>query len=130
MLKPLRRRVLGCALAFGLAVTASLPLGAEIIEQVLVKVNGEIFTKSDLEQRQVATIRQQNRNFRPEDAKADEALQKMLAEITPQVVGDAIDELLLLQRGKELGYALSDEQFTQIVGNIRKENRLDRKSVV
>ena len=28
--------------------------GAEIIEQILVKVNGEIFTKTDLETRQVA----------------------------------------------------------------------------
>jgi parvulin-like peptidyl-prolyl isomerase len=127
MLKPHRRRILGCVLAVGLAAAASLPVNAEIIEQVLVKVNGEIFTKGDLEQRQVATIRQQNRNFRPEDAKADEALQKMLAEITPQVVADAIDELLLLQRGKELGYALSDEQFAQIVANIRKENRLENE---
>ena len=127
MFKPHRRPILGCVLAAGLALAASLPVRAEIIEQVLVKVNGEIFTKSDLEQRQVATIRQQNRNFRPEDAKADEQLQKMLAEITPQVVADAIDELLLLQRGKELGYALSDEQFAQIVGNIRKENRLENE---
>ena len=31
---------------------------AEIIEQILVKVIGEIFTKSDLEQRQVAALRQ------------------------------------------------------------------------
>jgi parvulin-like peptidyl-prolyl isomerase len=127
MYTPHRRRILGCVFAVGLAAAATLPVNAEIIEQVLVKVNGEIFTKSDLEQRQVATIRQQNRNFRPEDAKADEQLQKMLAEITPQVVADAIDELLLLQRGKELGYALSDEQFAQIVGNIRKENRLENE---
>jgi parvulin-like peptidyl-prolyl isomerase len=127
MQKSIRRRILGCVLVAGLAVGAGLPLHAEIIEQVLVKVNGEIFTKSDLEQRQVATIRQQNRTFRPEDAKADEALQKVLAEITPQVVAEAIDELLLLQRGKELGYALSDEQFEQIVGNIRKENRLENE---
>jgi parvulin-like peptidyl-prolyl isomerase len=126
MLKPLRHRVLGCVLlALGLAVPASLTLHAEIVEQVLVKVNGEIFTKSDLEQRQVATIRQQNRNFRPEDAAADETLKKMLAEITPRVIAEAVDELLLLQRGKELGYALSDEQFAQIVANIRKENRLE-----
>ena len=32
---------------------------AEVIEQILVKVNGEIFTKSDLEARQVAALRQQ-----------------------------------------------------------------------
>jgi len=122
-----RRVALGSALTLALAAAASLPLRAEIIEQVLVKVNGEIFTKTDLEQRQVAAIRAQNRNVRPEDAKGDEQLRKMLNDVTPQVLGEAIDELLLLQRGKELGFALSDEQFTQIVANIRKENKLENE---
>jgi peptidyl-prolyl cis-trans isomerase SurA len=122
-----RRVALGSALTLALAAAASLPLRAEIIEQVLVKVNGEIFTKTDLEQRQVAAIRAQNRNVRPEDAKADEQLRKMLNDVTPQVLGEAIDELLLLQRGKELGFALSDEQFAQIVANIRKENKLENE---
>ncbi len=40
-----------CALVAAVAVAR-----AEIIEQVLVKVNGEIFTKSDLEERQVAAL--------------------------------------------------------------------------
>ena len=125
MPKNVRRLALGGLLAFAWAVSASLPLRAEIIEQVLVKVNGEIFTKSDLEQRQVAAIRAQNRNVRLEDARSDAELQKTLAEVTPQVLADAIDELVLLQRGKELGFALSDEQFAQIVANIRKENKLE-----
>ena len=34
---------------------------------------------------------------------------------------DAIDEMLIVQRGKELGYNLSDEQFKSVVDNIRKE---------
>ena len=127
MPKNFRRVALGSALTLALAAAASLPLRAEIIEQVLVKVNGEIFTKTDLEQRQVAAIRAQNRNVRPEDAKADEQLRKMLNDVTPQVLGEAIDELLLLQRGKELGFSLSDEQFAQIVSNIRKENKLENE---
>ena len=35
----------------------SLPLHAEIVEQVLVKVNGEIVTLSEFEKRQVAALR-------------------------------------------------------------------------
>src|SRR5947207_1022589 len=31
---------------------------------------------------------------------------------------DAIDEMLIVQRGKELGYKLSDEQFKSVVDNI------------
>ena len=38
---------------------------------------------------------------------------------------DAVDELLLLQRGKELGYTMTDEQFKSIVENIKKENKLE-----
>ncbi len=98
---------------------------AEIIEQVLVKVNGEIFTKTDLEQRQVTALRQKNRNLSEADLRSDEKLKEALADVTPQLLSDAVDELLLLQRGRELGYRLSDEQFAQIVQNIRKENKLE-----
>src|SRR5688500_20402388 len=63
------------------AVAIATP-GAQILEQVLVKVNGEIITKTDLEQRQIAALRQRNPNFRP-DSDAD--LQKALAEVTPGV---------------------------------------------
>ena len=50
-----RTSLIGLALAAVCVVAAPR---AEIIEQVLVKVNGEIFTKTDLEQRQVAALRQ------------------------------------------------------------------------
>jgi len=47
------------------AVVATIPLRAEIVEQVVVKVNGEIITKTEFEARQVAELRN-----RPELAKA------------------------------------------------------------
>jgi peptidyl-prolyl cis-trans isomerase SurA len=120
------RRALGLAGAAAIALVLAVPLrAAEIIEQVLVKVNGEIFTKTDLEQRQVAAVRQANKAPNPSEPNADEKLRAALAEVTPQIIVDAIDELLLLQRGKELGFSLSDEQFAQIVSNIRKENKLE-----
>src|SRR5688572_15697321 len=103
--------------AFGVAAQA------EIIEQVLVKVNGEIFTKTDLETRQVQALRQtlgQQVDLR--NAVTDAQLRKALDEVTPQLVVDVVDEMLVLQRGRELGYKLSDEQFTSVVENIKKEN--------
>jgi parvulin-like peptidyl-prolyl isomerase len=33
--------------------------------------------------------------------------------------------MLLLQRGKELGYKVTDEQFKRVLENIRKENKLE-----
>ena len=97
----------------------------EIIEQVLVKVNGDIITKTELEQRQVAVLRQRMQGQVDQAAmKNDETLKKMLAEVTPQLIVNAVDELLLLQRGRELNYHLGDDQFKQIVANIRKEQNL------
>jgi len=97
----------------------------EILEQILVKVNGEIFTKSDLEQRQIAALRQKGQTI---DLKSDPnnvQLRKALDEITPQIMVDAIDEMVVVQRGKELGYTLSDAQFKGVVDNIRKENKIE-----
>lgn len=110
--------------ALALLLTAGgASLGADIIEQILVRVNGEIITKSDLEQRQIAALRQKPevQGLRGDDAK----LAQMLSEVTPAVIVDAVDELLLLQRGKELGYAMGDEQFKSILDNIRKENKIE-----
>ncbi len=111
------------ALAVAVSAAAGSALSADIIEQILVKVNGEIITKTDLEQRQIAAIRQ-----RPDAASLrsdDAALAKLLSEVTPAVIVDAVDELLLIQRGKELGYTMGDEQFQSILENIRKENKIE-----
>lgn len=108
-----------------LGLACVLPARAEILEKVLVKVNGEILTKTELEQRQIVAIRQRNPQLRDEDVKNDAQLQKLLEQVTPDVLVETIDEMLLLQRGKELGYRLSDEQFNQILENIKKENRLE-----
>jgi peptidyl-prolyl cis-trans isomerase SurA len=127
-------------ITLGTVVAMCLPMGAgpagvalagigleaaEIIEQILVKVNGEIFTKSDLEQRQIAALRQRNRGVSETDLKNDAELRKALTEITPQIVLQAVDELLLLQRAKELNLALTDERFNEILAKIRKENKLE-----
>jgi peptidyl-prolyl cis-trans isomerase SurA len=98
---------------------------AEIIEQILVKVNGEIFTKTDLEQRQVAALRQKGQQIDLKSDPSNQQLRKALDEITPQIVVDAVDEMVIVQRGKELGYKLSDEQFKSVVDNIKKENKID-----
>ena len=109
------------ALALTLA-TISLSATTDIIEQVLVKVNGEIITKTDLEGRQIAALRQKNPNLRPE---SDVALKAALAEVTPAVIVDAVDELLMVQKGKELGFTMTTERFNSIVENIKKENKIE-----
>jgi peptidyl-prolyl cis-trans isomerase SurA len=110
----------GLALFF-VATTAR----AEIFEQILVKINGDIFTKSDLEQRQIAALRQKGQNFDLKSDAGNAQLKKALDEITPQILVDVVDETLLSQRGRELGYRLGDDQFKSIVESIKKENKIE-----
>jgi parvulin-like peptidyl-prolyl isomerase len=111
------------AAALVLAVLLVVPTTAEIVEQVLVNVNGDILTKTDFEQRQIAILR-----ARPELANVtpdSPELRQAVAEVTPQLILDAVDELLLIQRGRELGLALGDEQFNSILANIKSSNKIE-----
>jgi len=104
---------------------AAVPLRAQVIERVLVKVNGDIFTQTELEERQTAAIRARlGVDLKPDAVNDNAELKKALDEVTPQLLVDAIDELLLLQMGKEKGLHLSDEQFKGWLDNLRKEQNL------
>jgi len=98
---------------------------AEVIEQVLVKVNGEIFTKSDLEARQIAALRQLGQQVDPKTDPSDAQLRKMLDDVTPQLLVNVVDEILLVQRGHELGYTMSNERFQSIIDSIKKDNKIE-----
>ncbi|MSO30077.1 MAG: hypothetical protein EXQ48_03920 [Acidobacteria bacterium] len=104
------------------ALIALSAAGADIVEQVLVKVNGEIITKTEFEQRQIALLRQL-----PEFANGapnNDELKRAIEEVAPDLILNAVDDLLLIQRGKELGLAMGDQQFASIIENIKKENKI------
>jgi len=98
---------------------------SEIIEQVLVKVNGEIFTKSDLEMRQVQEIRQRGKQIDLNTEQGNAELRKAIAEVTPSLLVNVVDEILVVQRGKELGYKLSDDQFKSVLENLKTQNKIE-----
>jgi peptidyl-prolyl cis-trans isomerase SurA len=96
-----------------------------ILEQVLVKVNGEIFTKTELEAKQITALRDQNRQVNnPADLKNDATLKALLLEVTPTILADAIDELLIVQRGRELGLTPTAAQLTDAADRIKKQNNI------
>jgi peptidyl-prolyl cis-trans isomerase SurA len=100
---------------------------SEILEQVLVKVNGEIFTKTDLETRQVTEIRQSQRGKQIDlsTAQGNEELRKAIAEVTPGLLVSVVDEMLIVQRGKELGYRVGEDQFKAILDNLKTQNKIE-----
>lgn len=113
------------SLAAALLLTALPVSGQQIIEQILVKVNGEILTKTDLESRQIQALRDQERAIDPERLKNDVELQKMLREVTPGILASSIDEMLLVQRARELGLRVTDEMFKKTIEEIKKSNKIE-----
>jgi peptidyl-prolyl cis-trans isomerase SurA len=112
-----------CAAPQTIARAAGQSSSAQVLEQVLVKVNGDIITKSELEERQIAALR--DRKITPEALRNDEQLKKAIAEVTPQLLVNAVDELLVIQLGREKGLRLSDEQFNRWLTSMRKDQGLE-----
>jgi parvulin-like peptidyl-prolyl isomerase len=122
-----RKSFIAAAVFVTLAIgTQFRVVSAEILEQVLVKVNGDILTKTELEAKQIAALRGRiNSAVDAEAMKNDETLKKLIAEVTPKILVETIDEMLLLQLGKEKGYHVTDQQFKDWVAEIRKNQNLE-----
>ncbi|MBK9243079.1 MAG: peptidyl-prolyl cis-trans isomerase [Acidobacteria bacterium] len=100
-----------------------------VLQKVLVKVNGAIFTKTELEELQIEALREQaQRELTPMDLQNDAALREQLIKITPEIIANAVDYLIVIQRGRELGLRLSDAQFKDYIEGIKKDNQLDDKT--
>src|SRR5436190_595196 len=121
-----RPRLVALALTAAAVVTQLRVGSADVLEQVLVKVNGDILTKTELEAKQIAAIRGRiNSAVDADSMKNDDTLKKMIAEVTPKILVDTIDEMLLIQLGKEKGYHVTDQQFKDWLTQLRKDQNLD-----
>jgi parvulin-like peptidyl-prolyl isomerase len=122
--------LVGIAAATGLLKAQATPAPATpqsvVLQKVLVKVNGAIFTKTELEELQIEALREENkRQLTPMDLQNDATLRAELIKITPELLAGAIDQLIVVQRGRELGLRMSDQVFKDYVENIKKENQFD-----
>jgi parvulin-like peptidyl-prolyl isomerase len=99
-----------------LAALALLSTG-EIIERVVVKVNGDIVTLSDFESRQLAAIQQARI--------APDQVEEYLRRNNAKILQDAEDELLLVQKAAELEIKVRPEYLKEVLDGIKKENHLD-----
>ncbi len=89
---------------------------AEILERVIVKVNGAIVTQSEFENRQVAAI--QAARVGPDRVEA------FLRDSNARILQEAIDELILVQRADELGVKARREYTDDVIEQIRTENNI------
>lgn len=107
------------------APASSAPPQGIIVQKVLVRVNGEIFTQSDLEFRQIQALRQLNKTIsNPADLATNPGLRAALAEITPSLLLEAVEELLWIQHGREIGIKFTDEMFQRTLADLKKDNNI------
>lgn len=98
-------------------------LALQVFEQVLVNVNGDILTRRQLDERVRSVLaQQQGRAIAAADMRADPALRQQAAALTPRVVADAIDELLVIQRARELGFDADEDDVDHVVARMRLNN--------
>jgi parvulin-like peptidyl-prolyl isomerase len=80
-----------------------------VIEEIIAKVNGDIITRSEVDRsrRQMeAEMRQQGMNA--------QAIQKAVSEREPAILRDRIDQLLLVQKAKELSINVEGDISKQL----------------
>src|SRR5918992_5813559 len=110
---PLRLRTAGAAAL--LAVLGALA-AADVIERVVVRVNGDIVTQSEFQARQVAAVQAAR--------VPGERIEQFLRENNAKILQEAIDDLLLVQRADEVGVRLSPAYIKEVIQGIRKENNI------
>jgi peptidyl-prolyl cis-trans isomerase SurA len=111
------------AVVAGAALLAAAGARGQVIEQVLVNVNGDIITLSDFEARGLEALRGRQDLARVSPTSPEFA--KAVAEVAPQLILGAVDELLWMQRGREQGISLTPEAVNRILADIRKQNGLE-----
>ena len=93
-------------------------------------MNGEIFTQAELERLQVEMLRERGNNrVQTPINLTDPELATVLGEITPGLLVEAIDDLLFVQRGRELGAKFTEEHFKRAINEIKTRNNLDDKTL-
>ena len=89
--------------------------GAVPVAEIIVRINGQIISKQDLERSEQELNEQaKDENWAPDVVAHKKAL----------LLSDLIDQQLLLSRGKELGVNPDDELIRRL-DEIRKQNHMD-----
>jgi peptidyl-prolyl cis-trans isomerase SurA len=100
-----------------LLLLGPVPLGAEIIERIIVTVNGEIVTQTEFQSRQLAAA--QAARVEPDK------VAQFLRENNAKILQEAVDDILLVQRAEDAGLRLRPEYINDMIDGIKKENKIE-----
>ena len=97
----------------------NLAAGAAVVDEIVVKVNDSVVTKSEYEARLKSTIEGMKKEYKGPD------LEALIKEVPQRLLEQMTDELLLLEKAKQL-YNV-DELVNFQIENFMKENKIATK---
>jgi parvulin-like peptidyl-prolyl isomerase len=100
-----------------LLLLGAAPAGAEILERIIAKVNGEIITQTEFQSRQLAAA--QSARVEPDK------VAQFLRENNAKILQEAVDDILLVQRAEDAGLHLRPEYINEMIEGIKKENKIE-----
>ena len=98
--------------------SAALAADVKIVEQIIAKVNNEIITRGELER----TRRQLEQELKRQGASGDK-LKQALQEAEGNILRERIDQLLLVQKGKDLNISV-DSEVSKYMGEIQLQSKI------
>lgn len=116
-MRRLNERALLLLLTSGLLAWAPAPAQGEIIERIIAKVNGDIITLSEFQERQITAA--QAARITPDQ------IGSFLRQNNARLLQEAIDDILLIQRAVDNGLGLRPEFIDEIVENIKTDNKIE-----
>jgi peptidyl-prolyl cis-trans isomerase SurA len=108
-------------LLVGLSLLLVRGASGEIVERIVVKVNGDVVTMSEFEARQIAAV--QANHITPDQ------IEPYLRENNAKILQDAVDDLLLVQRAYEIDVKVRPEYLKEVIDGIKQENHFENDQV-
>jgi parvulin-like peptidyl-prolyl isomerase len=105
-------------MAFLAVLSGARAADVRIVEQIVTKVNGDIITRGELEKTRQAMEQEMKQQNIPA-AKREEVLKERQAD----ALRDQIDQLLLVQKGKQLDINV-DSEVTKELADIQVQNKI------
>jgi peptidyl-prolyl cis-trans isomerase SurA len=121
--------ILAASLIFGLPSDGHRMAAPQVVNSILVIVNGDILTRRQLDERVRSILaQQQGRAITAAEIRADATLVRQAAALAPKAAGDAIDELLILQRARDLGFESGEDEVNRVISTMRLDNHVDSEA--
>jgi parvulin-like peptidyl-prolyl isomerase len=92
---------------------------SKILEKIVMRINDDVITQHDLEIQENIIMQEVYRKYKGKD------LDKAVRETKDKILENLIDETLLLQKAKELGYDAPDDRVREVIDAIKKSNGLE-----